>query len=375
MDFFELTALLEHLPVFDLPAVDCAVTLEGRPVYRHTVGYADVDAKTPLTEENTYRLYSASKVSTCLGALLLVERGMMELDDPVAKYLPEFGSVAVREEDGTVRPAKTVMTLRHLFSMTGGLDYDLETEEIRAAVEATGGRAPTREMMKAIAKKPLSFDPGTKYQYSLCHDVLGAVIEVVSGMRFGAFLEENIFAPLGMKDTTFHPTEAQLQRMAWQYYNYDHRTNTYDDRSKDNRFIFGTEYESGGAGLVSTVNDYIRLGTMMCLGGISPEGVRICKPETLELMRTDQMDENTFPGVFDKLTWQGYSYGLGVRTRVREMGKCLAPVGEFGWDGAMGAYLVIDPVNHLSIFYAQHESGHPWHHEAIRDAVYRSLKR
>ncbi len=375
MNFFELTALLDSMPAFDIPAADCIVTLHGKQVYRHTVGYADTDAKRPITGDTTYRLYSASKVSTCLGALLLVERGLLGLDDPVAKYLPEFGEVTVQQPDGTVRPAKTQMTIRNLFSMTGGLDYDLGTPWILEAQAATGGKGPTREMMNAIAKKPLSFDPGAMFQYSLCHDVLGAVIEVVSGMPFGAFLRENIFDPLGMKDTTFYPTAEQLDRMAWQYYGYDHRTGRYQRRGKENPYILGDEYESGGAGLVSTANDYIRLGTMMCLGGVSPEGVRICKPETLALMRSDQMNEATYPGVFERLRLEGYSYGLGVRTKVKDSKYGLAPIGEFGWDGAMGAYLAIDPVNALSIFYVQHESGAPWHHEAIRDAVYRGLKR
>ena len=386
MDFTELTALLDQMPVFNIPACDCVVTHHGRQVYRHTVGLRDLDTKEPLTGKDTYFLYSATKVSTCTGVMLLLERGALRLEDPVSRYLPAFADMQVREKDGTLRPAAGPVTIRHLLTMTAGLTYDTQTEPIRKKLAETGGRGGTVEMMEAIAASPLIFDPGAHFNYSLCHDVLGAVIEVVSGVSFGTFLERELFGPLGMTDTTFHPNADQRARLVWQYTNYDHRTGSYEKREDTNRFVLGTAYESGGAGLVSTVDDYIRLGTMMALGGVTPEGKRILRQETLDLMRADSLAGDAWED-FRRMGKLGYSYGLGVRTMIdphherepkspnpyKRLDPAESPVGEYGWDGAAGAFLVIDPVNEISLWYLQHEFGAPWHHPAIRDAAYRGL--
>ena len=388
MEFWELTALLDQMDVFDIPACDCIVTRHGATVYRHGAGVRDVDTGEPLRGNDLYRLYSASKVSTCTAIMLLMERGRLSLEDPVSRYLPAFARMQVREADGTVRPAAGPITIRHLLTMTAGLTYDLKTEPILKTVEETGGRAPTLAVMDAIAASPLIFDPGAHFNYSLCHDVLGGVIEVVSGMRFGEFLARELFEPLGMTDTTFHPTGEQLSRMAGLYTNYDHRTRRYESCQKDNLYVLGSEYESGGAGLVSTIEDYVKLGTMMALGGVTPEGKRILKRETLDLMRQDALTGDAWND-FQNMGKRGYSYGLGVRTRIdaarmnepapenqyKRLDPIQSPVGEYGWDGAAGAFLLIDPVNEVCLWYLQHEFGAPWHHYAIRDAAYRGLDR
>ena len=173
----ELSNYLDNLPV---PSADLTVWLDHKEIYRHTSGFSDKEKTKKLTGKEHYFLYSMTKLTTCTAALMLYERGLIDIDAPVSNYLPEYAELSVNE-NGSIRPAKTALTVRHLFSMTGGLDYDIEREEIKLQ----GKEASTRDIVRAIAKKPLCFDPGTHFKYSLCHDVLAAIIEVASGMSFG----------------------------------------------------------------------------------------------------------------------------------------------------------------------------------------------
>ena len=206
----ELSNYLDNLPV---PSADLTVWLDHKEIYRHTSGFSDTEKTKPLTGKEHYFLYSMTKVTTCTAALMLYERGLIDIDAPVSNYLPEYAELSVNE-NGSIRPAKTTLTVRHLFSMTGGLDYDLDRKEIKLQ----GKEASTRDIVRAIAKKPLCFDPGTHFKYSLCHDVLAAIIEVASGMSFGDFLRENIWKPLGMNNTSVRrPSEELLSRIADEY--------------------------------------------------------------------------------------------------------------------------------------------------------------
>ena len=376
MQFDELTRLIDSMPSYDIPAADCLVYYKGKPVYRHMAGYADLDAGLPVTENTLYNLYSASKVATCTAALTLYEKGAFGLDDPVSEYLPAYGDLQVKlPGSDAVRKAVVPLTVRHLFTMSGGLDYDLNTPAIRRVQEEKGPAASTSELVNAIAETPLGFEPGTRYRYSLCHDVLGALIEVWSGESFGSYLKKAVLDPVGMKDTGFVRTPAVMDRLAQQYTEYDHRTGKYTKSGKECVYTLSESYESGGAGLVSSVEDYAKFANVLCHCGVTPDGERILKKETVDLMRTDQLDRvrrADFEGSI-YVGPLGYSYGLGVRTLVRpEMSP--SAFGEFGWDGAAGAYMLIDPENEVAIFYAQHEFGAPWHHIELRDAAYRGLR-
>ncbi|MEN6312873.1 MAG: serine hydrolase domain-containing protein [Clostridiaceae bacterium] len=379
MSFKELEAFMDYIAKWRIPGADCAVYYKNESVFRYSAGYADVKSKKPITPDNLYYLYSASKVITCAAALQLLEKGKFLLTDPVWEYLPEFKEMYVqkRMENGEIQlvKANNSITVRDLFTMSAGLTYNLVTPSIQAVMKKTDNKCPTREIIKAIANEPLMFEPGTHWNYSLCHDVLGGLIEVISGKVFSEYLEENIFEPLEMKDTGFYPDDKKVWRMAVQY-RFDDVANIAAEIPLANEFRFGSGYESGGAGLISSVDDYIRFANALCNKGKSKNGERILSERTIDLMRTNHLDDTSLKD-FNWIQMSGYGYGLGVRTMIdRAKGGSLSPIGEFGWGGAAGAYVMIDPDNQVSVFYAQHmlNNQEPYVHPRIRNIVYKCLE-
>ena len=377
--FEPLTAFLDRIEAnFKIPAVDMLIEKEGKEIYRHSAGYSDIEKKHAVSDQDLYWIYSGSKVSTCTAAMTLIEQGKLALDDPVSKYLPSYANLTVKQEDGSVKPAENVMTVRHLMTMTGGLDYDQKRGSVEQVIAEKGESAGTVEIANAFADGPLEFEPGTHYLYSLCHDVLGAVIEVVSGMRFGEYLQKAIYEPLGMTDTTFHPTEEQLARIsALMRVNEETGELDYVGNVRSNHRI-QEAYESGGGGLVSSVNDYIKLGAALANYGKAWNGYQLLKPETVELYRSCQLgpvQQADMLRIFAQN--KGYTYGLGVR-RFIDTNDSTSPLGHFGWDGAAGFYLMIDPTNNLSYVYAQDvlNSGITFHliHRQLRDLVYLCMR-
>ena len=333
--FTPLTQQLQRVLDLGVPGFDCMVMHRGTCVYRNRCGYTDPEAKVPVTGSERFYLYSCSKPITCTAALQLWEQGLLELDAPVSRYLPEFAAMQVREKDG-LRPAAGPITVRHLFTMTGGFSYDLKSPMLLQCRQDTDGRCPTREVMKYLAREPLGFDPGASFRYSLCHDVLAAVAEVISGMSFGAYVKKNIFDPLGMTHSSFRISEDERQALAPQF-TCKIRKHISLPVPTENEFILGPEYESGGAGCVSTVEDMMRFAEALRLGD------RILRKETIAMMASNALSESQM----QEFWVRPYGYGLGVRCP-RD-----SQVTDFGWDGAAGCYLAIDPAHEMSLFYAQ----------------------
>ncbi|WP_265415871.1 serine hydrolase domain-containing protein [Paenibacillus albus] len=257
MDFSPLSQFIDRITSWRIPWAEVHVMHRNETVFRYRAGYADLETKTSIDENSIIYLYSLTKILTCTAALQLVEKGKILLGDAISDYLPEFSEMMVRKqtEDGiTTEPSEVPITVRDLFAMTAGFSYDIASPSIREAIARTSGRLPTREFAKAIAKEPLMFEPGTRWNYSLCHDVLAALVEEVSGKQFGTYVQEAITGPLSMHDTGFDLTEAQLSRLAPQYEFNDALGKAV--RMDENWYRLGTEFESGGAGLLSTVNDY-----------------------------------------------------------------------------------------------------------------------
>ncbi|MBQ7821391.1 MAG: beta-lactamase family protein, partial [Clostridia bacterium] len=255
-----------------------------------------------------------------------------------------------------------------LFTMSAGLDYDLNSAPIRNTREKNNGACPTVETIRALAWQPLGFDPGEHYKYSLCHDVLGALIEIVSGMSFGEYLKKNIFDPLEMSDSTFVLNDEQKKRLMCQY-RYNGELGRAEKITTACPYKLGEGYESGGAGILSTLTDYGKFVDALACGGIGASGARIISEDMLSLMRENQF---TDPVRFSDFAKPGYGYGLGVRTHL-DRGASLrpCPLGEFGWGGAAGSQMIIDPVNHLSMFYLQHMLGTPFNiSDRIVNAIY-----
>ena len=302
-------------------------------------------------------IYSSSKVATCVGALRLVERGLLSLEDKVSKFLPEYASLCVKEED-TVRSAKKELLVKHLFTMCGGFTYNLKSEHLVPLKE--DANATTRDVIRALAKEPLIFEPGTHFEYSLCHDILGAIIEVVSQKTLGEYLHDEIFAPLGMQSTTFHPSEEQKKRLSIHYV-YNAKTGSLEEG--DNLFTdyhLCSGYEGGGFGIYTTAEDYSKLADAIACGGTSYNGYEVLKPETVESFSRNWLDETQLRDFHDKMGHYGHGYGLGVSVLMdRKPRNFKCAEGVFGWGGAAGTKVYMDVKNKISIYYAQEVMGGP----------------
>lgn len=371
MNFESLKALLDNPDGFITgPGRDCIVLINGKEVFRHFAGHKDFDTKDPMKGNELYNLYSCTKVSTCAAALTLVDKGLLKLDDPVSKYIPEFADLKL--ENG--EKAKNEMKVIHLFTMSGGMDYDIFCDACKNVYAETDGKCPTITTAKALASRPLHFEPGSAFRYSLCHDILAAVVEVCSGMPYYDYFKSVFMEPLLMKDTTFTLCDDQKLRMPRQYTIKDNKIVPTDN---SNCYKLGAEYQSGGAGLISSITDYVKILDMLCHGGVTPDGERILKQETIELMRTPQFNDEWQKTFNNWVGWsKGYKYGLGVYILDKPTdANSIAPKGCFGWDGAAGSFISIDPENKITMFFTQHllsNEGHRYH-EALRNEIYKAI--
>ena len=379
-------ALDRYLDTFyqekNIPGLGCAVAVRGEIVHRHFAGFQDVERGIPFGEDTLVNLYSATKISTAAAAMRMVEQGYFGLDTPAAEILPELGDVTVQREDGSVTPAENVMLVRHLFSMSAGFSYDGTGRAVRDLLRETDGRPTTRQVVRALAEEPLLFEPGTHFKYSYCLDVLAAVMEEAAGIPYPEILRRELFEPLGMEDTGFTLSDGQRTRLGPEYHGFDVKTGRAREVILREGFDMGmgTEYRSGGGGLISSVGDYAKLAAMLANRGVTADGKRILSEESIDAMRTNQLGREAMEDYdrFGGWSKAGYGYGLGVRTLLDpERNNSLSAKGEFGWDGALGCYLLADPdtAGGVGIFYAQQEGGSPWYtwHGLIRNYAYAGI--
>lgn len=357
-----------------VPGCDILVYRDHELLFRHICGYADREARTPLTENHLYYMYSCTKVLTAAAGMRLIEEGKLHLDAPVSDYLPAFADVRQVVGDTLCIPEQPLL-VRHLFTMSGGFDYGLRTPKVNRLLSEQP-QATTRQIVDCFAEKPLLFTPGARFQYSICHDILAAVIEEAAGMRFSEYLKTVIFDPIDMPDSTFRETEQVRARLAVQYASDTSGIVTRTAQSNGHRL--SDNYDSGGAGLICSTADYARFADTLSCGGTAANGYRFLKPETVRLMHTDQLPTYTMDGTFSCAAGPGYGYGYGVRTRLNQNEGQRSPIGEFGWDGAAGSYVMCDDTNRLSIFFAMHVLSWPScigsDHAVIRDMVYDALE-
>lgn len=375
MNFKKLEEFLDHITSWRIPGCDCTIHIGYDEVFRYQSGYADIENKIPMTSDRTYFLYSVGKVITCTAALQLFEQGKYLMTDPLWKYIPSFKDMYIKQKDGSLVKAKNDILVKDIFAMSAGLTYDLESPSIKKVKEENDDNCTTAQIIDAIANEPILYEPGTHWAYSLGHDVVGRLIEVVSGMTFGEYLQKNLFDPLEMHDSGFELTSEREARMAAQY-RFDDSENKAVKIPLTNPYKISKMYESGGAGLISTVDDYIKFAEAMANGGVGRNGSRILTAAAIDLMRTNHL----CPDALNDFNWEqmaGYGYGLGVRTMMdKAAGGSLGSIGEFGWGGAAGAYTMIDPSKKLSVYYAQHMKNNqePYVHPRIRNLVYYGLE-
>ena len=360
------------------------IARNGRVVYQETYGLADREPRRPMRKDTIFRVYSMSKPITSVAVLMLYEEGKFFLNDPVARYLPQLANleVAVSTADGgdtrmtsdgttsrtegtgdasqvgKTRKPRRQPTIRDLLTHTAGFTYGLfgntEVDKMYREAELLADDVPLMEFVSRLGKLPLQYEPGTRWHYSVAVDVQGALVEAVSGMPFGEFLEQRLFQPLGMVDTGFIVPEEKLDRFAELYspagtpsdataafQTASASTELVEaDDAFDEGYRPGARFQSGGGGLVSTASDYLRFAQMLLNGG-QLDGVRILSPKTVELMTTNHLGDIPMwdPGV-------GFGLGVAVALDQGQIGE-LGSVGEYNWGGAAGTRFWIDPEEEL----------------------------
>jgi CubicO group peptidase (beta-lactamase class C family) len=380
--FQRLTPLLKSFMEKGPAGCACTVVRSGEVLYQESLGYSDLEKKKKIEADTIYRIYSMTKVVTCAAALMLYEKGLYLLNDPLEEYLPEFKNPQVYRynEIGamSMSPASGPIRIKDLFTMTSGLTYggdSTETEkQTRTVMENSATTMNMRTLSKALATVPLAYDPGTHWKYGTSHDVLAALIEVLSGETLGEFLRKEIFEPLEMTDTSFRIPEEKRDRLCTMYDRAEDGTLT-PNTSMDAPYQPGCFYESGGGGLLSTIGDYSRFAQALARGG-ELNGARILSRKTVQLMGTNHLG----PQQLRDFNWpqmSGYGYGLGVRVMIDPAdGGINGSIGEFGWAGLAGSWVLIDPKEQLSVVYMQQmlPSLEPYIHTRLRAAIYGALE-
>lgn len=349
----------------EIPGAILMVRKEGKETVYLESGYADIEAKKPVSRDSIYRLYSMSKPITATAVMILVERGLIDLADPVCRYLPGFCGQMVAAADGHVEKPWRDVTIQDLVNMTSGLVYDgnhltgKQTESLFAEViqgldEGEGGAYGTVEIANRLGQIPLAFQPARSWCYGTSADVAGALVEVVSGMRFGDFLEKEIFTPLEMVDTGFWVPEEKQSRLVKTYECNEGKPSllyTGNHLGIRNAMDRRPAFESGGAGLVSTIDDYSHFAQMLLNGG-SYKGKQILSPAMVRFM-TGHVLSAEQQEVFERegMAWlEGFSYGNFMRVLVNPgRSTTLGSKGEYGWDGWLGCYFTNAPQDQMTI--------------------------
>lgn len=355
-----------------VPGCEVVVYRDHKKLYGYRCGYSDYEMKKQIDGSELYFMYSCTKPITAAAGVRLIEDGKLNPDAPVADYIPEYANAYVTDGDEKINVGKK-LTVRNLFTMTAGLNYNLNRPQVNDLLKKGSGFATTRNITASLVQDPLDFIPGDRFQYSLCHDVLAAVIEAAAEKRFSDYLADTIFTPLGMENASFHPSQDVRSRIAAQFAS-DSQGNV-TAVQPTNIFDISSEYDSGGAGIICGVSDYIKFADTLACGGTSPEGYRFLKPESVKMLHTNQLDAHS-GRTFGCAAGPGYGYGMGVRTRISTE-NTLTPLGEFGWDGAAGSYVMMDDTNKLSIFFAMQVLNWPScigiGHAPIREYAYKAL--
>lgn len=365
------------------------VLQDGKEILYGDAGYQNIEKGTPMTRETICRLYSMSKPITAAAVMILMERGEIDIADSVDRYLPGFSHFSV-EENGKIVPAKRCVQIKDLLNMTSGCVYpgdqslaDCASSDLFQKIDErlyTDKAMTTVEIANHIGRIPAAFHPGEHWRYGTSADILGAIVEVVSGMRFGDFLKKEIFEPLGMADTGFFVPETKQNRLATVYENSAEGLREYPTNHLGIRYESedSPAFESGGAGLFSTLDDYAKFASMLLHNG-TYNGKQILKPATVtfltsgELMPWQQADLDT-----GWETLQGHSYANLMRV-MKNTGRAygIGTDGEYGWDGWLGAYFCNSPKDDLTMlfFMQKRDSGTTELTRKLKNVIFSECKK
>ena len=384
MNFEYMKNFMDSLTEWIIPGNSVVIYKDGKKVFEYSSGYSDLEKKIKKTGEEQLYIYSCSKVATVTAALQLYEQGKFLLSDPLYEYLPEFKKMYVKDGD-RIKAAENPITIRDLFTMTAGLSYATNTPAFEKARKITDGKMDTRTVIKCLAEEPLLFEPGARWNYSLCHDVLAVLAEVVSGMRFSEYMKKYIFEPLDMNNSYYNTPNDVIISPQYIYERQDTKnivelqqkehTTGVVKRAYGNELVFGENYDSGGAGIITTVDDYAKFAAALANSGTGLNNNRILSSATVKLMKTNQLNE----AQRKTMNWRrlrGYGYGLGVRTLIdkAESGSN-SSIGEIGWGGAAGATIIADTEEKVALFYAHHmlNPQEEYYQPRLRNVLYSCL--
>lgn len=347
-----------------LPGWHIAVSRAGKLAYSASYGHADVENGKPIADDTIYRIYSMTKPICAVAALILWEEGKFEMRDAVKTFIPSFGEQKVFRS-GTLTaprfdPVTEPMEMWHLFTHTAGLTYGFVYSNPVDQMYRNAGfewgvpaDASLADICDILAGLPLMFQPGSEWAYSMSIDVLGRVVEILSGMTLGEFMKKRIFEPLGMTDTAFHCPSDKADRLAALYV-----PNPADNRRRVRHDAMGAgalvqqKADLGGGGLVSTMSDYMKFAEML-RGGGERNGVRLLSPRTVNFMASNHLPNNadlTAFGrpLFSETAFDGVGFGLGVSVTLDPVAaKVPGSAGDYGWGGAASTNFTVDPKEDL----------------------------
>ncbi len=365
-----------------VPGAVVAIARNGKLVYFKAFGMADAAKGVAMQTDTIFQLASMTKIQAAVGALALTEQGRLPLQSRLTDYFPAFGTVqvGVPSIDGkfTLEPQKRPILIHDLFRHTSGIPYGGRTDgsSAIAALWPSGGAAQnmgtSAEFANAIAKLPLVYQPGTVFEYGLSFDVLGAVVEKITGKSLGGHLSDTVWTPLKMNDTTFRPSEAQMARVARPFPN-----NPLDGKPQSILALQrAPSFDCAGACAFGSMGDYIRFGQMLLNGG-SLDGAQVLSPAFVQLMTSNHLGA----GINNRVAAvephrDGYGFGLGVAVRVQP-GLAAVPgnPGEFSWNGANGTGFFCDPKEQLVVAFGTAAPGElrKYYREQVQDLVYGAL--
>lgn len=373
------TALDAEIATGTLPGAVLAIAREGKLAYFESFGHLDPAARTPMPKDAIFSIASMTKPIVAAGALLLCEEGRLMVNEPVAKYLPQLARMRVAAKcDGSISvPPSRAMTIEDLMRHTAGVSYGRGNTPLHARYPVSSDSAATKwsghEFLEQLAALPLHYTPGSAWEYSLGFDVLGLAIEAVTGLPLGRYLEERLFAPLGMRDTAFSVPREKVGRYAKALPTdpVTREAQTLRDGTRPHRF------DCGGGCAVSTAGDYLRFAQMLLDGG-TLHGVRILGRKTVEYMRSDHIGpEIDITKLREYPNINGYGFGLGVAVRRGSgLGGMPSSAGEFHWAGSTGTYFWADPAERLVVVFMAHAPGtiRYYHRQLLHALVLQALE-
>lgn len=392
-DAQRLTRIGEHLHRYvddgRLPGTNVLVTRGGKIAYTDTYGMRDMERGLPVVDDTVYRIYSMTKPITSIAAMQLYEQGHFQLKDPISKWLPAFAEARVfasgnADSFETREPAREI-SVHDLLTHMSGLTYDFHMANFVDEIYRRNGfnwGAPgnLEDTCDALASLPLLFDPGTAWNYSYSTDVLGRLVEVMSGQSLDDYFAEHVLGPLGMSETSFQVTAEQAERFAANYRPSSDLTATLLDDPENSAYLSEPKILSGGGGLVSTMHDYHRFTQALRRGG-ELDGQRVIGRKTLEFMASNHLpggaDLTRFGrALFSEAAFDGVGFGLGFSVVVDPAkAQVLSQVGEFAWGGAASTAFWVDPVEDITVVFLTQllpSSTHPIRPE-LKALVYQAL--